>query len=511
MANQIAFDNIQFVSYGVHDQFPGKLNPITAAIRGESEMGGGGGIFKSIVAIAVAIAIPIVAPQIATALGASAAWGGLASAGVGAVIGGVTTSALGGDWRQGALLGGLGGGIGGWQQGMGFTGNAVPSQTLSGSLSTNSAVITNTGSGTGVWDAAQKAYIDPLSNSVIPSQNIAYGGNVSADIASRLSSGSISSSELASNMTNITANTTAGGAQMLNSNALFNPNAAGSGFQTAGDAAVWAGAGKDPTAWGGMYKGMDTVDLNTPATSGGPNALDANGKPTTVGPDGKPVATTSQANQSYWQSLKGRVTDPSKMADMTLMMTPQIIGGIYAAQAGEEQQKRIDQYQAELKKLEGQDQAAYQAKLKEYNDFVAQAKAINPEFWAQQSAKTAQIQGSRSLAESFRDDRFAGLRSPGYAAAEKRRAGLGLQANVGSAYDRGFAGGLSMRNDALSRAQAMYPTAPRGMQAGLKDMASMYADLDMSRNLAGAGASKMASYMTYPLLSKDTRDMYKIS
>jgi hypothetical protein len=55
----------------------------------------------------------------------------------------------------------------------------------------------------------------------------------------------------------------------------------------------------------------------------------------------------------------------------------------------------------------------------------------------------------------------------------------------------------------------MYPTAPRGMQAGLKEVASMYSDLDTSRAMAGQGATKMATYMTYPLLSKDTRDMYR--
>jgi len=223
------------------------------------------------------------------------------------------------------------------------------------------------------------------------------------------------------------------------------------------------------------------------------------------------TATASAAgDQSYFQALKGRVTDPSKMADMTLMMTPQIVGSIYASQAGREQQKRIDEYQAELKRLEGQDQQAYEAKLKEYNDFVAQAKAINPDYWAQQTANAAQVQGAKSLAEGFRDDRFAGLRSPGYGASERRRATLGLTANVGSAYDRGYAGGLDMRNTALSRAQSMYPTAPRGMQAGLKDIASMYSDLDTSRALAGQGATKMASYMTYPLLSKDTRDIYRM-
>jgi hypothetical protein len=496
MSNQLTFDNIQFVSYGVHDKFPGKLNPIAAAIRGESEMGGGGGILKTLVGIAVAIAIPIVAPQIATALGASAAWGGLASAGVGAVLGGVTTAAMGGDWKTGALMGGIGGGIGGWQQGMGFTGSSVPVQNATGfTAGPNSAVITNSGSGTGVWDASKNAFVDPMNGAVVQSQNIAYGGNISADVASKLSSGAMDPGALANSMTNVTANTTLGGARALGATNLYDPRLA-AGY---GGEAVYAGAGANPYSYtGASNKGVDTGVQTTPAGGG-----------TNTAPNIDPKTGLPVEKQGYFQTLGNRVTDPTKLADMTLMAAPQIAGSIYAAQAGKEQQKRIDEYQAELKRLEGQDQAAYQAKLQEYNDFVAQAKAINPDYWAQQTANAAQVSGAKSLAEGFRDDRFAGLRTPGYGASERRRASLGLTANVGSAYDRGYAGGLDMRNTALSRAQSMYPTAPRGMQAGLKEVASMYSDLDTSRAMAGQGATKMATYMTYPLLSKDTRDMYR--
>ena len=507
MSKQITFDNIQFVSYGVHDTFPGKLNPITAAIRGESEMGGGGGnIFKTIVAIAIAVAIPVVAPKIALALGSSSI---LASAGVGAVMGAAGAKLTGGDWRTGALMGGLGGGIGSWQAGNSFLTSANPAQGTVGfaAPSSNTAVITNTGSGTGYFDATKNAFIDPSNGAVIPNANIAYGGTVPADIATQLSSGAtVNPQVLANSMQagSVTANTFAGGAKALGSTTLYDPNFGTGAFVGAGGTSpAYAGAGQPV---GAAYQG---TTLN--AGADGKPVLDAtSGQPVVQTGGGGTTTAPAAGDQSYFQALKGRVTDPSKMADMTLMMTPQIVGSIYASQAGREQQKRIDEYQAELKRLEGQDQQAYKAKLKEYNDFVAQAKAINPDYWAQQTANAAQVQGAKSLAEGFRDDRFAGLRSPGYGASERRRATLGLTANVGSAYDRGYAGGLDMRNTALSRAQSMYPTAPRGMQAGLKDIASMYSDLDTSRALAGQGATKMASYMTYPLLSKDTRDIYRM-
>jgi hypothetical protein len=209
------------------------------------------------------------------------------------------------------------------------------------------------------------------------------------------------------------------------------------------------------------------------------------------------------------ETLKARVTDPSKLADMTLMATPQIIGSIYAQQAGKEQQDRIDAYQKELKALEGKDQAAYELKLKEAQDYIQNAKNINPSYWAQQSANQAQISGARGLAETYRDDRMAGLRSPSYMASERRRANIGIGQNVGTAYDRGYGAGLNLRDSSIQRGLGMIPNAPRTGLEGQAQLSNMYANLDSARASAGQGAAQMASYFTYPMISQQTRDTYR--
>jgi hypothetical protein len=520
MSRALQFDNIQFVTYGAADAFPGKLNPIAAAIRSESEMGGGGGgLLKTIVSVAVAIAVPYFAPAVSAAVFGTSSI--LASAATGAVLGGVSSAALGGDWKKGALMGGLGGGFNAFAQGNSLMTSVNPAQGTVGftAPSSNTAVITNTGSGTGVWDAAKGAYIDPTSGSVIPNANIAYGGTVAPDIASQLSSGALASnpayqSALAANPNltpaqflansmqtgSVTANTFAGGAKALGSSTFYDPN-----FGTG----AFAGAGGTSPAYAGAGQPLGPAYQGTTLNAG------ADGKPVFNTTTGEPVvqggnaAPATGADQGYFKTLGSRVTDPSKMADMTLMLTPQIIGSAYAAQAGKEQEKRIQQYEQELKQLEKTDQAAYQVKLKEYNEYVANAKAINPDYWAQQSRNQAQVSGARSLAEGFRDDRFAGLRTPGYGASERRRASLGLSANMGSAYDRGYSTGLNVRNQALASAQSLYPQSPTRSMEGMRNVQSMYDTLDTSRAAAGAGVTKMASYMTYPFLSKDTRDMYR--
>ena len=70
---------------------------------------------KKIVGIAAALIVPYAAPIISGAIGLSGAIGGVLGSGLtGAVLGGASTAALGGDWKKGALFGGLGGGIGGY-------------------------------------------------------------------------------------------------------------------------------------------------------------------------------------------------------------------------------------------------------------------------------------------------------------------------------------------------------------------------------------------------------------
>lgn len=479
MTKQITFDNIEFVTYGTRDMFPGKLNPIAAAIRGESEMGGGGGL-KGLLGVVVAIAVPFIAPMVATtvfgsSIMAGAISGTLASAATGAVLGAAGAALTGGDVGRGALMGGIGGGFTQGMGGFGSTNNPLFGQatTQNAGFFGPTGTVTNAGqSQTGFFGGPAAGGVDDLTNA-----QLANAQYPNAGVSQNLQASSVSdaSNTLSSQPTNISGS---------------------SGVNPATQA----------VDGGTYYSGANAGQLPGYVTSGG----GVNTGVASTATSGANAVTPAAADPGYWAALKGRVTDPTKLADMTLMMTPQVIGGIYASRAGKEQEKRIQEYQNELKRLEGQDQAAYQAKLAEYNDFVAQAKAINPEYWAQQASNEAQVRGAKALSEGFRDDRFAGLRSPGYGASERRRATLANTANVGSAYDRGYASGLDMRNTALTRAQGMYPTAPRGMQAGLKETMSLYGDLDTSRALAGQGATKMASYMTYPLLSKDTRDIYRM-
>jgi len=222
---------------------------------------------------------------------------------------------------------------------------------------------------------------------------------------------------------------------------------------------------------------------------------------TLTNPSGAPglkLPTQIGSPTTFTGELASRLTNPARMADMAILATPQIIGQVYAMQAGKEQQKQIEKYQQELKALEGKDQAAYELKLKEAQEYIANAKNINPNYWGQMAANQANITGARRLAESYRDAPMAGLRD---LSGERRRDLVNLSQNVGTSYNQGYQTGVGMRDQAMRTGYSMLPNAPRTGLEGARGMSSMYADLDNSRAAAAQGVSQTASYFTYPFLS----------
>ena len=97
-----------------------------------------GGKVKRVIRTVAQIVIPFVAAPIAGAIGLSAAIGStLAGAATGAVLGGASAALTGGDWKKGALMGGLSGGVAGsFNPGTTTTaaGVKVANQPFSGSM-----------------------------------------------------------------------------------------------------------------------------------------------------------------------------------------------------------------------------------------------------------------------------------------------------------------------------------------------------------------------------------------
>ena len=466
MTNQLSFDKIEFVTYGAYDTFPGKLNPIAAAIRGESEMGGGGGGLKAILGAVVAIAIPFVAPYVATSIfGASVmagSFGTLAAAATGAVLGAANASLTGGDVGRGAIFGGLGGGLTQGMGGFGSTNNPVFGQATT----QNAGFFGPTGSVTGAGQG----------------QTGLFGG---------------STTNLSPTPVPADAATVATQPQNLQPVASSNAGTTLSSQPAGSYAGINVNPAVTPTPGANSVLNTPPVDYSVASAANLNNGVGLR-VPTSMTGDITSVSQIAPKPTTFFGELGSRFTNPARMADMAILATPQIIGQVYAMQAGKEQQKQLEQYQKELKALEGKDQAAYELKLKEAQEYIANAKNINPNYWGQMAANQANTTGARRLAETYRDAPMAGLRD---LSGERRRSMIGLSENVGTAYNQGYQSGVGLRDQAMRTGYGMLPNAPRTALEGARGMSDMYANLDRARAGAAQGVAQTASYFTYPYLS----------
>lgn len=486
MSNSISFDNIDFTP---------KLSPIAAAIRqeyGDSEMGGGGGggIFKAIVAVAVAIAIPYFAPQVATSIfGASTM---LTKVAAGALMGGAA-GALGltpGGFKQGALMGGFSTGVNTYFGGPTYQSGASDlGSGLSASAPGAGAPVTTSSYTGGMYDIAPVDY--SLASGATPVQSLSptAASGVGETLSTQLPQQGVQVASINPNVYGSGATMT--DVPMTLSDAQLYTQAAESGVNTgASTLDGFRGLRTTPSATMDLYGGATSYGVRPPANFElAPN----------LGPSTPRLGVS--APTTYTGELAARFTDPRRLADMTIMATPQLIGQVYAAQAAKEQEKKLQEYQRQMQAAEGKDEAAYAQAKALYDEAIQSAKNINPNYFAQQAANQANIQGSRRLAESFREGNMAGLRSPTATAAEKRRAQLGISQNVGTAYDVGYGQGLSTQRGALQAAANMAPRTNRGYMNDMTAMSNAYSNIANQRAAIGQGVGQTASYFTYPFLS----------
>lgn len=117
-----------------------------------------GSPLAAIAGIAISIAVPFIAPAIAGAIFGSSVMAGLggilATAGTGAVLGGVGAAITGGDWKQGALFGALGSGLVQGVGGFGSTASPLFGSPITGANAVQSAGLLGIGSAAPVGGAA---------------------------------------------------------------------------------------------------------------------------------------------------------------------------------------------------------------------------------------------------------------------------------------------------------------------------------------------------------------------
>lgn len=396
---------------------------------------------KSVLAVAAAIAIPYAAPALFTALATSAGVGTLStfatvagSALTGSVLGAASSKLLGGNVKQGALLGAIGGGAGAYF-GLGNTAAAKP--LASTAQYTGPVQYGQPGmlAGTGMPTAAGSQF--PSSFAATQPTMAGTSGALGATTGAGLSG---------------TFGYPTSGIDMTRPDPFgaFTPSGASSAFTTTGGGNIGTTFGGPVTTGGGsasISSPMPSAGLSVPAsaptgavTPGAgylPPDLRFTGGVTT--PSATPLTFTEAIKQVPGQ-LAAKFRDPQVLADMTLRAGAQIAGSALAGSGlSPEEQQLLDQQTEELRALKTSNEELFRQRLQAAQDMIGESRYFDPEFFGLQSARRTQTAAARASAAGTRG--MTGERRR----AEERRYALASGRDVGTAYDAGYSTGVQGR------------------------------------------------------------------
>ena len=425
------------------------LTPIN--LEPYTEHGGGGG-FKKIVAVAAAVAIPFAAPTIAGAIGLSGTIGAvMGSALVGAGLGAVAGQITGQGATRGALLGALSGGAAGYF---------------------NPGVDQATGqayqpfAGTKFRPDAYNAAVDAQLANTMPGTAVDYGGDV-ADVT-----------------------------QVNTTPTLTEGASANQGVLNTQPVAVEGGASGVPPAQvdGGVTQftppSVDSTSagLNTSSTAVNNAAVNNAAK---VGASTNPyeVKLTGDRFADFSNVLKGRFTDPTALADLTVQASINVLGAtLLKPELSDEEQELINLQKQQLAELKAKDEKAYNFAMKQAQAFLDKAENFDVQQYARQTYGRTLNRLSQAKREALRkiDPRRAGLR-----AAEARRFDLGIGSQGATAYDRGMITGLKKQGDYYTKAASTFPSGGGNYSAALTGLEQTYANLAQKRSDAQKGINQM--------------------
>jgi hypothetical protein len=523
--------------------FGGDLPPFqrTALVRAMGIRPQGGGA-KAVLGVVAAVAIPFVAPMVMTAIAtsttiaaampivssiASSAVGyTVGSAIVGAGLGAITAKVTGGDVGRGALMGAIGGGIGGYSnyntaiaRGANIPGantsiTQAGTPTVATGTPTANVVITNTGSGTGVWNPELGAFIDPSTGSTIAAQNIAYGGTVDSALAARLSGyGGVTPQELANAIQSsgtLSVNTPmalggnaaafgAGGGTYYdpNTTAMYSSSSYTSSPSYATQSSpAYSQAGLQATP------AMEQVAANQAVQSGqmvNTAATKTTPVQTVPAPAGGAAAsgTAAAAPTTFSEALRQKFTDPRNQADMFLRAAGNLVGSTYAGDGLSDEEKQLLQQQtAELKQLRETNQELFQQRLQEAQNIIGESKYFDPaEFGlrAQRGVQMAAGRAKRDLRSKY------GRERAGLMAAEERRIDLGAAVGGQTAYLQGAE--MAQRNKVNTAVTGANLIPTSGPTAGLQYgsyVGGLYDAADRRRRQTAADIGDLFGTFTAP-------------
>jgi hypothetical protein len=420
-----------------------KLNPIARAfgqqpdLYGGGKKGGGGkGTVGKILTVATMVAVPHVGAAVASSIGASSALAVTATqAAVGAAMGGLSAYATGGNVRQGALMGGVLGGISGY--------NAVPSAPNTSTITGQAGAAGYGGGGYGTIPAGGVSPIAaaPAAGLTAAPETIGqtYGGLGAQPVG-------LADAGVMSTFTNAPVQTFANVA----------PGQIGQSYGTiaTAPAATPTTAALTADQIGASYASMAPGAATAPITTTAAAPAVGTGAGTGVGTESTGFI---KALKDVPGKIAERFSNSEKLADMTLKAAGLLAGSyIMQPEIPQGEQDMLNAQVAELQKLRDSNEALFKQRLEQAQSLIGESKYFDPEYFGLQRARRAQLSAGRA--------KRAGLRGLTGAAreAEARRFDLAAGRDVGTAYDVGYGQGISGRLQTQQAGLAAMPAAYPG-------------------------------------------------
>lgn len=214
-----------------------------------------------------------------------------------------------------------------------------------------------------------------------------------------------------------------------------------------------------------------------PATVGLPSVADIPDEVSIFGAGG---GTAAAAPSSFGQrfatavsEVPGRIgaqlTDPKRLADMTLRAAGMMAGSAVAGSGlTPAEQQLLNQQTQELQQLRETNQQLFQQRVQAAQDLMGEARYFDPEYYGLQAARKAQTQVAREAAAGLRG--MTGERL----AAGQRRAALETARAAGTGFDTGFQQGMRGQVERRRAGISAMPTEAPSMMLGYESLGRAY-------------------------------------
>lgn len=277
--------------------------------------------------------------------------------------------------------------------------------------------------------------------------------------------------------------------------------AIGSGVSAAASGAGWtAGAARAADPWAGL-RTVTGAGVAGGAAGAGATAGLQTGVSTSAAPlgTGAAAAGVSGAGGAGLSGAGGQAL--SRITQGLLNAAPQLIAQTVTQMSAPDQAEYLANLEQEMEDYKGRDENAYATRLNLYNQFLAQARNINPLLDAQlaearvkrqQSSQYQQVMSNLALTDKGGGSReFAG-----------RKFAVEAPLNQFAAFADSYKQGVDRQNSAYSTVAGLYP---QNYDSGFRKAESMYNIAAAERDKVAEGAGQMAGLLLAPFGSNYKR------